>query len=35
MYSDEAYVTRAVRAGASGYLLKDSADTDLIQAVTA
>jgi DNA-binding NarL/FixJ family response regulator len=35
MYSDEAYVTRAVRAGASGYLLKDSADTDLIRAVTA
>jgi DNA-binding NarL/FixJ family response regulator len=35
MYADEAYVTRAVRAGASGYLLKDSADTDLIRAVTA
>ena len=35
MYVDEAYVTRAVRAGASGYLLKDSADIDLIRAVSA
>lgn len=35
MYADEAYVTRAVRGGAAGYLLKDSADVDLIQAVTA
>jgi DNA-binding NarL/FixJ family response regulator len=35
MYSDEAYVTRAIRAGASGYLLKDSADTDLIKGITA
>ena len=35
MYSDEAYVTRAVRAGAAGYLLKDSADVNLIQAVSA
>ena len=35
MYVDEAYVTRAVRAGALGYLLKDSADIDLIRAVTA
>jgi two-component system response regulator NreC len=35
MYSDEAYVTRAVRAGALGYLLKDSADEDLVRAVTA
>ncbi|HEY7445806.1 MAG TPA: response regulator transcription factor [Vicinamibacterales bacterium] len=35
MYVDEAYVTRAVRGGALGYLLKDSADIDLIRAVTA
>jgi DNA-binding NarL/FixJ family response regulator len=35
MYVDEAYVTRAVRAGALGYLLKDSADVDLIRAVEA
>jgi two-component system response regulator NreC len=35
MYSDETYVTQALQAGAHGYLLKDSADTDLIAAVTA
>jgi DNA-binding NarL/FixJ family response regulator len=35
MFADEVYVTRAVRAGALGYLLKDSADVDLIRAVTA
>src|SRR4029453_1843413 len=35
MYSDEAYVTQILRAGASGYLLKDSADVDLVQAVGA
>jgi DNA-binding NarL/FixJ family response regulator len=35
MFADEAYVNRAVRAGARGYLLKDSADVDLIGAVTA
>jgi len=34
MHSDEAYVTQALQAGAKGYLLKDSADTDLIRAVT-
>ncbi len=33
MHSDEAYVTKALQAGATGYLLKDSADTDLIRAV--
>ena len=33
MYSDEAYVVQAVEAGASGYLLKDSADTDLVKAI--
>jgi DNA-binding NarL/FixJ family response regulator len=35
MYSDEAMVSRALQAGAKGYLLKDSADTDLVRAVTA
>ena len=35
MHSDEAYVTSALQAGARGYLLKDSADTDLIRGVTA
>jgi two-component system, NarL family, response regulator NreC len=35
MYSDEAYVTQMLRAGASGYLLKDSADVDLLHAVEA
>ena len=33
MYSDEAYVTQVLEAGAIGYLLKDSADVDLIEAV--
>lgn len=33
MHSDEAYVLRALRAGAKGYLLKDSAESDLIAAV--
>jgi two-component system, NarL family, response regulator NreC len=35
MHADEAYVTQMLRAGASGYLLKDSADVDLLQAVEA
>ncbi|MBI4887988.1 MAG: response regulator transcription factor [Acidobacteria bacterium] len=35
MHSDEAYVNQILRAGATGYLLKDSADVDLLQAVTA
>jgi DNA-binding NarL/FixJ family response regulator len=35
MYADEVYVRQAMQAGANGYLLKDSADTDLIWAVTA
>ena len=35
MHHDEAYITRALQAGARGYLLKDSADTDLVRAVTA
>ena len=34
MHSDEAYITQALQAGARGYLLKDSADTDLIRAVS-
>jgi DNA-binding NarL/FixJ family response regulator len=35
MHSDESYVLRALKAGARGYLLKDSAEADLIQAVRA
>jgi DNA-binding NarL/FixJ family response regulator len=35
MHSEEAYITQAMKAGARGYLLKDSADTDLIRAVVA
>jgi DNA-binding NarL/FixJ family response regulator len=35
MHADEAYVTQILKAGATGYLLKDSADVDLIQAVSA
>lgn len=35
MHADEAYVTQILNAGALGYLLKDSADVDLITAVTA
>ena len=33
MHSDESYVMRALKAGARGYLLKDSAEADLIQAI--
>ena len=35
MYLNEAYVIRALQAGAAGYLLKDSADTDLRLGVSA
>jgi DNA-binding NarL/FixJ family response regulator len=35
MHSDDAYVTQMLNAGATGYLLKDSADVDLVQAVAA
>jgi two-component system, NarL family, response regulator NreC len=35
MHADEAYVTQVLRAGATGYLLKDSADADLMEAVAA
>ena len=33
MHSDEGYVLRALKAGAKGYLLKDSVESDLIEAV--
>ena len=33
MHSDESYVMRALKAGARGYLLKDSAEAELIQAL--
>lgn len=33
MHSDEAYVTRAMQAGASGYMLKDSLGEELIKGV--
>lgn len=35
MHSDESYVLRSLRAGAKGYLLKDSAESDLLRAVHA
>jgi two-component system response regulator NreC len=35
MHSEEAYITQALKAGARGYLLKDSADTELIRGVKA
>lgn len=35
MHSDESYVLRALKAGARGYLLKDSAEADLTQALQA
>src|ERR1035441_6810353 len=34
MHSDEGYVLKALKSGAKGYLLKDSAAHDLINAVT-
>ena len=33
MYSDESYILRALKAGARGYLLKDSVETDLVRAI--
>ena len=33
MHSDQAYVTQAVQAGARGYLLKESAGAELIEAI--
>ena len=35
MHADESYVLKALKAGARAYLLKDSAETDLIAAVRA
>jgi two-component system, NarL family, response regulator NreC len=35
MHSDEAYVLRALKAGAKAYLLKDSAEPDLARAIRA
>jgi DNA-binding NarL/FixJ family response regulator len=35
MHSDESYVLRALKAGAKGYLVKDSAESDLIGAIKA
>jgi DNA-binding NarL/FixJ family response regulator len=35
MHRDDSYVVRSVRAGASGYLLKDSVEDELIQAIHA
>lgn len=35
MHSDESYLMRALTAGAKGYLLKDSAEEDLLRAVRA
>jgi two-component system response regulator NreC len=33
VHSDETYILRALNAGAKGYLLKDTAETDLVKAV--
>ena len=35
MHSDESYVLRALKAGARGYLLKESAEDDLMNAIRA
>src|SRR4029078_6867519 len=35
MHSDEGYVSRALQAGATGYMLKDSAGKDLIKGIAA
>jgi two-component system, NarL family, response regulator NreC len=35
MHSDEGYVLRALKAGAKGYLLKDSAEADMARAIRA
>jgi two-component system response regulator NreC len=33
MHADESYILRALKAGARGYLLKDSAESDLVRAI--
>jgi two-component system response regulator NreC len=33
MYADESYILRALKGGARGYLLKDSAESDLVRAI--
>jgi DNA-binding NarL/FixJ family response regulator len=33
MHSDESYVLRALKAGARGYLVKESAESDLVSAI--
>ena len=33
MYSDDVYITQGLQAGARGFILKDSADADLVRAV--
>jgi two-component system, NarL family, response regulator NreC len=33
MHADESYVVRSVRAGASGYILKDSVEHELVEAI--
>jgi DNA-binding NarL/FixJ family response regulator len=35
MHSDQVYVTQAIQAGARGYLLKESAGAELLEAITA
>jgi DNA-binding NarL/FixJ family response regulator len=35
VHSDESYVLRALKAGARAYLLKDSAESDLVRAIHA
>ena len=35
MHSDQAYVTQAIQAGARGYLLKESAGAELLEAIAA
>ena len=35
MHSDQVYVTQAIQAGARGYLLEESADAELLEAISA